>query len=311
MVKHPNNKKILYAVLNWGLGHATRSYQLITELTEHQNEVWIASSGEALNWLKANFPQHQFLEIPDYQIVYPTSPTSSKWAFGRKLLSQQKRIRKAIQTEHDLCEKWMAELEIDMVYSDHCLGFYSRKVPSYIIAHQVQILAPAFKKWANKWHQKQLKNFNKILIPDYPDQRLSGILSNCDFMKHAFIGPLSRMKGIKCKGSNIAVFISGPEPHRTYFEDEVLELIKLGKISHNENEVHIWGAKKKLQKENVHFHEASTWDPNLISSCGTWYSRSGYTSIMDAYVTGAKLIAKATPGQVEQEYLASKSSYYF
>jgi hypothetical protein len=303
MASHPNNKKILYGVLNWGLGHATRSYQLIEELNSKDNQVIIASSGIALSWLKDNFPENQFLELPNYQIEYPKSQTSSKKAFALKLLKQQGKIRRTINQEKKLCAKWVSEFEIDLVYSDHCLGFYSSKTPSYVVAHQINILAPYFNKWVNRWHQNQLKKFNKILIPDYPDQRLSGKLSTCDFMEHEFIGPLSRMKGIKSTGPNIAIFISGPEPHRSYFEAEIIAKIQTGVIGTTESEIHIWGAKNQPKLDNVVYQNGNNWDKILLESCGTWYSRSGYTSIMDAYVCGAKLISKPTPGQVEQEYL--------
>lgn len=303
MASHPNNKKILFGVLNWGLGHATRSYQLIQELIENQNEVLIASSGNALSWLKANFPENQFLELPNYHIQYPKSESSTKRGFALKLLRQQRKIRRTINQEKKLCGKWVAEYEIDLVYSDHCLGFYSAQVPSYVVAHQINILAPNLNKWVNKWHQNQLKNFNKILIPDYPDRRLSGKLSQCDFMEHEFIGPLSRMKGLKCNGPNIAIFVSGPEPHRTYFETRVFKKIQSGEINPNDKEIHIWGAKNQATLKNTVYHDGNEWDEKILQSCGTWYSRSGYTSIMDAHVSGAKLIATPTPGQVEQEYL--------
>ena len=58
------NKKIIFTVLNWGIGHATRSIPLIHQLQKNGNEVLIISDGEALNVLKISFPDQEIKEIP-------------------------------------------------------------------------------------------------------------------------------------------------------------------------------------------------------------------------------------------------------
>ena len=49
-------KYILYAPLNWGLGHATRSIPLIQQLLDDGFTPIIASDGDALALLKKEFP---------------------------------------------------------------------------------------------------------------------------------------------------------------------------------------------------------------------------------------------------------------
>ncbi len=49
-------KRILVAILNWGLGHATRSIPIIKELQTQNFEVLLASDGVALELLKKEFP---------------------------------------------------------------------------------------------------------------------------------------------------------------------------------------------------------------------------------------------------------------
>ena len=63
--------KIIVAVLNWGLGHATRSIPVITALKEEGFEPVLASDGEALLLLRKEFPELQWLELPSYHISYP------------------------------------------------------------------------------------------------------------------------------------------------------------------------------------------------------------------------------------------------
>jgi UDP:flavonoid glycosyltransferase YjiC (YdhE family) len=65
-----NNKTILIAPLNWGLGHATRCIPIIKALQENNYIPIIASDGIALDLLKKEFPYLQTLELPSYQIEY-------------------------------------------------------------------------------------------------------------------------------------------------------------------------------------------------------------------------------------------------
>ncbi|HMR57888.1 MAG TPA: hypothetical protein PKC10_11230, partial [Cyclobacteriaceae bacterium] len=63
---------VLVAVLNWGLGHATRSIPVINQLLQRQVNVTIGSDGAALHLLKQEFPQLRFVELPAYKVTYPT-----------------------------------------------------------------------------------------------------------------------------------------------------------------------------------------------------------------------------------------------
>lgn len=63
-------KHILFAVLNWGLGHATRSLPIIHYLIKQGHTLTIASNGPALLFLKNELPQVDFLELPNYDISY-------------------------------------------------------------------------------------------------------------------------------------------------------------------------------------------------------------------------------------------------
>ena len=64
------NKTILFCVLNWGLGHATRSIPLIQKYT-NDNKLIIASDGDALNLLKQEFHSFMFIELPSFKVSFP------------------------------------------------------------------------------------------------------------------------------------------------------------------------------------------------------------------------------------------------
>jgi len=48
-------KKVLLAVLDWGLGHATRSSVIIREVISQGHTPLVISSGEALRWIQSEF----------------------------------------------------------------------------------------------------------------------------------------------------------------------------------------------------------------------------------------------------------------
>ena len=72
-------KNILIAPLNWGLGHATRCIPIIKALENNNFTPIIASDGAALQFLKLEFPHLQFLELPSYKIVYPKNGKNFRW----------------------------------------------------------------------------------------------------------------------------------------------------------------------------------------------------------------------------------------
>ena len=67
-------KRILFTILNWGLGHATRSIPVIRALIGKQVEVIIGSSGEALEVLRKEFP--------DLEVDFASRITASDTLFG-------------------------------------------------------------------------------------------------------------------------------------------------------------------------------------------------------------------------------------
>lgn len=62
---------VFVAVLNWGLGHATRCIPVINQLLQRHTEVTIGSDGAALHLLKQEFPDLRFVELPAHEVTYP------------------------------------------------------------------------------------------------------------------------------------------------------------------------------------------------------------------------------------------------
>jgi UDP-N-acetylglucosamine transferase subunit ALG13 len=106
---------------------------------------------------------------------------------------------------------------------------------------------------------------------------------------------------------DILVLLSGPEPQRT-----ILEKILRKELKHYPGKaIVVRGLPGKsecfsaLPHQLVYNHLPTETLNRLICESKFVISRSGYSSIMDILALGKKCILIPTPGQSEQEYLAS------
>ncbi len=129
-------KNILIAPLNWGLGHATRCIPIIKALENNNFTPIIASDGAALQFLKLEFPHLQFLELPSYKIVYPKNGKYFRW----KMLQNIPNIILSVAKERKLIQKWTSEYALLGIISDNRLGVFSKRLPSVFITHQLSVL---------------------------------------------------------------------------------------------------------------------------------------------------------------------------
>ena len=308
MAYENNNKSILITPLNWGLGHATRCIPVIHQLFQYGYYPIIASDGAALQLLKKEFPDLKTLELPSYQIKYSKKRKNFKW----KLLISIPKIARAILQEQKIVNQWIDEYQITGIISDNRLGCYSTKVPSVYITHQVTILSGKT-TWLSSWaHQYFIKKYNECWIPDFKkESSLAGKLSHCGNtklnLKH--IGPLSRFKkGLLPKKYDLTIVLSGPEPQRGMLDTILQKEIKnyKGKVLYIKGIVE--KAQKTTQLDDVtffNFMESSQLE-EALNATETILCRSGYTSIMDLAKLEKKAFFIPTPGQFEQEYLATK-----
>lgn len=303
------NKKIILSPLDWGLGHATRCIPLIRKLLENNNEVWVAGNETCKSLILEEFPNIPFLDLPGYRIQYANTARKLPWVIGKQLL----KIWKAVRHEHHWLQKAIETYHFELVISDNRFGFYSKKIPSIFITHQLNIQAPNrfLHRLANMLNHYYLKKFKACWIPDYDDRRLSGNLSFYEgTVPVTFIGPLSRFQKpnqVISKEIDYLFILSGPEPQRTLLEKKILE-----EFSHD--------AKRKVlvrglpgEKENwvvsgfeIYNHCSLTELQELLSKTHWVISRAGYSSIMDYDALNCQAVLIPTPGQTEQVYLAQR-----
>ena len=301
-------KTILVAPLNWGLGHATRCIPIIKALSENNYIPIIASDGIALALLKKEFPNIQTLELPSYQIEYAKKGQNFKW----KLLKNSLRTLKAVRQEKKIIENWIEKYAIDGIISDNRLGVFGRKVPSVYITHQLNVLTGNTTWITSKIHQYVINKYTQCWVPDHPGNlNLTGKLGHIDSVnpKIKYIGPVSRLqKKLLPKKYDLLVILSGPEPQRGLLENHLKkEIVRFaGNVIFIEGNVE--SEQKIVVKGNVTYYNFmnSTALEQAFNESEMVLCRSGYTTIMDLAILRKKAFFIPTPGQYEQEYLAKK-----
>jgi uncharacterized protein (TIGR00661 family) len=311
-------KKVLVAPLDWGLGHASRCIPLIRVLQEKKCEVIIAGSGRSLELLKSEFPSLQYFTLVAYDPQYP-----SKGSMVMKMAAQLPRFLVTIKKEHLQLEKIVADEKIDVVISDNRFGCWSAKVTSVFITHQSNILMPKRFGWlagiVRKMNHRAMQKFSVCWIPDFPgEQSLAGVLSEMKVEGAQYVGVLSRfspyneVQSEPLPGSqgayNLLCIFSGPEPQRTILENLVVEQLKgtdlktmiVRGIPSREKKNPL-----KVKVDVIDFANSHQLQ-QLITRSEIVLARSGFSTVMDLATMKKKAIFIPTPGQTEQEYLASR-----
>jgi uncharacterized protein (TIGR00661 family) len=295
-------KKVIVAPLHWGLGHASRCVPIINSLLENNYTPIIASDGNALQFLKQEFPNLESFELPSYHISYGRN-------LKLKILFQLPSIVKSVQQEKKIINNFILKnKDVVGVISDNRFGVRSSLVPSVYLTHQINILSGATTFFSSFLHQKIIKTYDECWIPDTPDSQFSGKLSSVKkLLNHKFIGVLSRLKKqVLEKKIDILVLLSGPEPNRTLLETKLISEFK----NDPRNIVFVLGIVAGKQKKwtlgNNTFYNylLSSALQIIINASEIIISRSGYSSIMDYAILRKKVFFIPTENQSEQAYLA-------
>ena len=304
-----HKKKVLFAPLNWGLGHASRIIPLINKYENEGWEIILASDGMALRFLQETFPEKKCIDTQSKPLFY------SKHAL---LIAHLWHILPAffknIHKDSDFVNRIVKEENIDLIVSDNRYGFRSSKVKSIIISHQLHLAFPTIFKWSQKIVQNRinrwLNQFDECWVIDNKQHQLAGELSNTSYLKipYQFIGLQSHLEIKEMqKDIDFLIVLSGLEPQRSILETLILESFK-----DYSGEVIIVGGNNKNKVLSNHIRYIplanSTNLNTLINRAKCVVSRSGFSSIMDLIKLNKKAILIPTPKQPEQEYLAQLHS---
>lgn len=309
-------KRIIYGVLNWGLGHASRSSVLIEALQSLGYEVVIASDGAAGEWLQQRFPHCPYRKLPSYRIRYSAGTRQTE-----QMLALLPQIHQAQREERRLARQWAREEKPEALISDNRLGFCSSARPSIYLSHQMRLSAGILSGAATAAHRYFMRPFRQIWIPDYRGEGLAGKLSRCPnaWEKRChYLGPLSHLAAYPLRpepGAKTLILLSGPEPQRSLLEAKILEQIPAQDCGRY---LLVRGTEAPVASpipEGLEYYHRLDSEAlaALVASASIILSRAGYSSLMDYHLLGKKALIIPTPGQGEQEYLAhywSQKNYF-
>jgi predicted glycosyltransferase len=313
------NNRILLAPLDWGLGHAVRCIPIIRELHLKGCEVVLAADGSIATLLEDEFPGIKIIQLKGYNIKY-----SSRTSLFKSMLYQLPGILRTIQKEHRWLKKLLKSEHFDCIISDNRPGFWNKKVKCIYITHQL-LIHSGKGKWMNrllqKIHSSYIKRFDSVWVPDLEGPKnLAGELSHpiTTNLHPKYIGFLSRLESEEPVSTEIdlLILLSGPEPQRTILEKKIVVQLKEYKCSvyfvRGLPNFHTSQITIPSNVKLFNYMPASTLQ-KVIAASKFIICRSGYTSLMDLINLNKKAILIPTPGQPEQEYLATymqEQSYF-
>lgn len=307
----PSGKHVVVAVLDWGLGHASRCIPVIRALLHHQCQVTIAGSGPALQLLQIEFPALQTFALPAYNPVYP-SGKAMVW----RMATQLPKFLRVIRSEHLALEHFVIKHDVNLVISDNRFGCWSARVPSVFITHQRTIPMPDSFGWLSPFVRRAnnsvMRKFSECWIPDSGPDGLAGDLVTLKGQGPPcrFVGTLSRFtrSAVTLKAEyDVVAVCSGPEPQRMIFESRLRtaldkfpgQYLLVRGVIEDADPV-------RTPNGIVYNYMTASQLGDVLAKAGVVIARCGYSTVMDMSVLGKKAIFVPTPGQTEQEYLAKR-----
>jgi hypothetical protein len=307
---------ILICPLEWGLGHAARMIPLASRLRIMNNRVFIGAGEKHLALFRNEIPGLTCLSFPGF------SPGYSRWLpqFLALLLKMPLLLYHIIR-EHYGLKKIIRENAIDIIISDNRFGLWNKKARTVYVTHMPVIPLPKplhFLEFIGiMLHRAVIKRYDFCFIPDLPgDLNVSGRLSHGISLPGnvRYIGLLSRFTEIRADENkdpagfpHNTIILSGPEPQRSILYQKLFEVIK-----DKEPFTVILGGQpdKNTGMESInntifYNHLPAAEMKAVISGSKNIITRSGYTVIMELISLNCSALLIPTPGQTEQEYLAT------
>ena len=301
-----SKKRVLIAPLNWGLGHASRCVPIINYLISQNFEIVIAAHGNALLFLKQEFPNEKILPLEDNKMQY-----FKKTPAWLSIFFQLPFLIINIVKEKKLIQKIVNEQNINVIISDNRYGLRTKSTLNILISHQLNVDAGILSFIPNAIIHSFVSKFDYCLIPDSQnfEDSLAGKLSHPKktmLNKVRFIGPISRYQKTNSTQKNtIPVLISGPEPLKSKLIENLIIHLKKSSFSY----VLLCGNAENFSSQTydniiIKNHDSTQNINKMLNEAALVVASGGYSSLMDMYCLDKKSILIPFHGQTEQEYLA-------
>lgn len=288
------NKKILLSCLNWGMGHISRCIPLIDTFIKNNNKIYIAGNLDQISVFKEYFPNINPILHENYPFNFKGKGnfTFDIFTNANEHLARQK--KEIIETED-----YVDEYKIDIVISDQRYGFFSKNCYNIFITHQLNLPVHSYQFYLQWFHEKQLKKYDEIWVPDDVNSSLSGKLSkNTKFENVTYIGPLSRFTMYEKPEKTIEelVILSGPIIYAQQLFDQII------KTKHDKM---LFIGNKEIKGQNSNFLISNSWTESdkIILKAKKIIAYAGYSTLMDIHELKVDYELYATVGQAEQKYL--------
>ena len=308
------SKRILVAPLDWGLGHTTRCIPIINHLKALGHSVIVACNDWQKSFIENIYTDIETVHLDGYNVTYSAHDKLGKIS----LLGSVPSICAAIKREEQWLQRHIKQLNIDGIISDNRYGLHHQSVPSVIITHQLEVqtgMGKGSNRLIQKLHYKFLAQFDGVWVPDVKgDINLGGQLSHPKHLplNAQYIGLLSQFQDVGPKRNwdgYLLILLSGPEPQRSILEKILWQqaMAFAGKV------VFVAGKEQKAPADipghiTYHARLGGAELAHVIQGAALVVCRSGYSTIMDLMLLGKSGILIPTPGQTEQEYLATSLS---
>ena len=306
--------KVLFAVHDWGLGHATRDLPLIRALLDEGHAVRVVSNGRALKLLRSELGDAcAFTQLGDIPKPLGRRPF---WFYVRMSLAMPA-VFWTFRKERRFVRAAVAAEGFDRIVSDSRYGICSPTVPSYYLVHSLRQIIPGRPRRLEKlveYSQKRLlAGARTLLIPDDAEGGLAGDLCHylaCSWTDRIeYIGIVASVRRLDVpQDVDTFVSVSGAEPQRTFFEQLVLEqagqlpgrvVVALGRPERA-------GEVSSDGRVEVHAYMNRAEQERMMNRAKLVVTRSGYTTLMELAQLRRRALLVPTRGQSEQEYLAAR-----
>lgn len=326
------------------MGHATRCIPIIESLHRKGHEVVLGTYSPSHTLYQEIFPDLRKIDVPGFSIVYPKKFywISMSLHFLRFLWCYRQE-KKFLSHLHET-EKFdliisdnrygLSVLGVKCVLITHQLKPSLPELPWLI-------LNTALQTTINRQILNWTRRFSEVWIPDCPTPSLAGSLvgklpttegveSIHAHTIYKYIGWLVAShepsesvtqdefaRNLLTQNYDYCALISGPEPHRSDFVRQVHQVfaqLKGKKLIIGGDPAGLTQSKPKPSWDTYHSDIDLLWIPclnpllvkSVLQKCTTILCRSGYTTLMELCSVGASQVKLVpTPGQSEQEYLAS------
>lgn len=306
-------KRVLVCPLGWGLGHASRVIPIIEACSNLGYEVLVAASDQPLSLLSHKFPGIQTIQFPSFEVRLSRGNSQTIPLIGVAL-----RLPYHILKEHFLLIRLVRQYQIHLVISDNRYGLWCRGANTILITHQLRVLFPKPFRFLGPVGQVLIRliaeRFSACWIPD--NQGANSIAAELSHPTRlprnaSYIGILSRFTNYSMSpgqsGWDLVGIASGPNPHRELLISEIEKLA----TQHNLKTLIVKGLPEEgdniVEKDGIYYagHLCDYEFASVVKATKYLVCRAGYSTIMDLVALGTRGLLVPTPGQTEQEYLAS------